>query len=294
VLLQGGVLSVAHAGDSLWTPFLGLLGSLATKTSGGMSLLGEGDASSVGTSAFRLADAKSSSFYFSHGQQTAEAQFTQMNYAHPILFSKMGWGMSYARYTKGQQEGRDENGVATGDFDAVDEGLSLSLAKGWGRFQTGLTVRRINSRAGRFEANVLQSDVTVGFCHSPKTRWAGGLLYLGGGGPGDGKTSPPPTAVAVSVSHAVLPHIVLNAEGQANLNNKTYKFSIGGEWVLSRASLRTAYQWDSKTADQETANIVDLRMGVGVDLFQGTRLDYAYVPLGETSDLHAVGLVFKF
>ena len=283
-------------------PFLNESIGARARSLGGASLAEARDASAVVSNPSALARLRSQEIFLSYGRSYSDYQNNFLAYARPFPGGNSAFGAAWMHLSKGNFDGRDDQGRPTGDFTASDTLASLAYSRNLGRNGSlGVSAKWIQSKVESFSADGWAMDFSGSYQAFPKTRVAGGIYHLGPKMRMADEAFPLPAQLAFGISREWASLLTLTSEARYGLEDRMLRVALGGELHFSGiASFRAGYFSNSGTSPFRSGqnsgidSFSGLGMGVGLNVFSRMGLDYAFVPMGELGGTHHVDLTWRF
>lgn len=266
---------------------------------GAMSSMGT--ASSMGISAMNynpagLASLKRGEAVLSHSAwyMGASHDFAGAGFALP---GSQGWrlGLSFNRLSSGEIEGRSASRNIAGGYSAYDQAASLALARQYGAYSVGGTVKYIESSIAGIKGSGYAVD--LGMRRGLKSLPVSFGLSVQNLGPGIKYISQRdklPLAVNAGLAFMPVPGFLLNFDARRYVYDKYTTYSLGTEYMLfggpgtmSALSLRGGVNGGQQSA----AGAFSAGAGVKV---MNAELDYAMSPDGNLGGTQRITLKKKF
>lgn len=207
-------------------------------------------------------------------------------------------GLSLTRVSASDFQGRDAQGVPTGDFGAADTALNLTAAKTFEALSLGLNLKYINSAIEEESASSLALDAGMALLGDKYAEHPCNIGFsIRNLGPGmkyiNRKESLPLTAAAAA-SIAIAGFVDAGISISNNLAENAFEFGFGMNFnPLANLSLSGGLSRDLSSAASSDA--APLKVSAGIEFkMSDFSLGYGFLPMGELGSLQRMSLAFRF
>ncbi len=210
--------------------------------------------------------------------------------------AKWKLGLSFARLSSGEMEGRTAARGITGGYSAYDQAAGLALAKQYGRYSVGGAVKYIESSIAGVKGTGYAVDLGVkrGFRGLPVSVGVA-VQNLGTGIKYISQRDQLPLSVSAGIMFTPVAGFMLNLDARRYVYDKHTAYSLGTEYALfggpgtmSGLSLRGGVNGGS---GQSAAGAFSAGAGIKV---MNADLDYAMSPEGSLGSVQRITLKKKF
>ncbi len=210
--------------------------------------------------------------------------------------SKWKMGLSFARLSSGSMEGRTASRSRSGGYSAYDQAASLALAKQYGRYSVGGSVKYIESSIAGVKGTGYAVDIGVkrGLRGLPVSVGVA-VQNLGPGIKYISQRDQLPLSVSAGIMFMPVAGFMLNFDARRYVYDKNTTYSLGTEYALfggpetmTGLSLRGGVNGGS---GQSAAGAFSA--GAGIKLMNAD-LDYAMSPEGALGSTQRITLKKKF
>ncbi|OGR85673.1 MAG: hypothetical protein A2901_07870 [Elusimicrobia bacterium RIFCSPLOWO2_01_FULL_54_10] len=284
-------------------PFLNMsVGAHAQSMGGAYMALAE-DGSANATNPAAIAGAEKRNIFLYHSRFVSGYTYNYLGYAHPFQSRKSGFGLAMGYLSKGDFQGRDQNGVETGSFNANDTLLTLTYSRKMSSaISLGAGANFIHSSVESVSASGFAFDFSGSYRLSENTNFAAGVFHLGPAISYANQKSDLPSQISAGLAHQFFGALTLTGDARYGLKNQNFTLGFGGQMSLAKiASLRLGYTSQiskslpvASNSNSSINNLSGLGMGMGLKLFSKTSLDYAFVPMGELGGTHHMDLSWGY
>ena len=210
-----------------------------------------------------------------------------------------GWklGLSYTRLSSGEIEGRSASRGLSGGFEAYDQSAGVALARRYGAYSFGGTVKYIESSIAGIKGSGYAVDLGMkrGFKSVP-VAFGLSVQNLGPGIRYISQREKLPLNVSAGIMFMPLQGFTLNLDAKTYVYDRTTTFSLGTEYALfggpdsvSGLCLRGGLNAGGESRSAAGA----FTAGAGVRLMN-MDLDYAMSPQGDLGGTQRITLKKKF
>ncbi|MFC1521720.1 PorV/PorQ family protein [Elusimicrobiota bacterium] len=249
-----------------------------------------------------LAAMQDSEFSFAHSKWLAQSSFDFIGLAMPLedAGELYGWqegvlAMGVSRLSHPKQEGRNEMGEKTSDFQASDMSMHLAFSSEFtDQVNLGIGFKFIQSRIAQYKGHGFALD--AGGIYHPLAAPVSFGLAVKNIGPGirfiDEET-PLPLSASFGMAYQFFEGVVLSADMNRLIHDRKNHFSIGTEYMMLQAfTLRGGYLL-SHAQPKTASSLSGLGGGFGLKIANSS-MDYAFTPFGELGNTHRVSFSMKF
>jgi hypothetical protein len=232
--------------------------------------------------------------YFSHQVWIENVRMSRVAYAHPALGGT--WAAGLVRLGSGALQGRDEQDRVTGEFEVVNQAVSVGYGRRFGdRFSAGAAATAFQEKVDDAQGAGFVGTAGALFdlpLEDQTVRWGAAVKNVGGKS-GPAEKSDSPSALHLGVSDRLLNEtLILSAEGVLPAEGD-WKTSLGGEILVGGYfTLRAGYRFQR----DDTTGLGGVTAGLGAVVPAGwdTVIDYAYAGQGDLGISHRVSLSLRF
>ncbi len=303
ILLTGIVLGILFSMNGLYASFSGddagtsgaqflKLGAGARATSMGNAFAGVADDSTAiywNPAGINLIDGKAISV--THNIMYEDIYYDWVSVVKPIEGGKLGVGIQYLSY--GSIIGRDDTGLATGNFKPNDLAVSISYGRTFGEILTGINLKYISAKI--VDTAVAYAVDIGGMYKLMDNKLSVGVVLqnLGSELKYVNESDPLPLNIKVGGSYAVKDNWIVALDINAPNDNEA-NVCLGTEYIYKvNEELDIAGRAGYTTENKDTKGLNGITAGLG-GVYKGYALDYAFMPFGDLGDTHRISFGIKF
>ncbi len=281
-------------------PFLNLGVGARAQAMGGAVMAVSQDASAAHSNPALLARLDSAQAFSYYSKFVSDFTYSYFAFAKPWKSHKAAFGFSYGHFSKGEFEGRDENGAQTQSFSAADDVMALSYGRNLNdKLSLGLSGKFVKSGIETSKASGMAFDFSGAYSLSPKTKLAAGVFNLGPSLKYASESVQLPATMALGASHKVS-FLTLTSDLKFGLRDQKTSLAFGGQLDIAGAvSVRSGYT--SQLVNHKTSGdpnnfgeLSGMAMGLGMKVSSRANLDYAFLPMGDLGGTHHISFSYKF
>ncbi len=248
-----------------------------------------------------MANMKGVEFAFSHTNWLMGSRHDFIGVGMPVQ-QKEGWkaGIGVTRLTNNGIEGRESDRSKSGIYTAYDQSVSIALAKSYGRYDIGASVKYIQSSIAGVQARTYALDLGA--------RKVFGALPLSIGlsvqniGPGMRyilQKDPLPLSASAGIVFMPIPCAAIALDARRFIYDKYNSFSIGTEYAIigsreGSALLLRAGMTGGETRDSKSKGFAkSFSTGAGIKMFN-MDIDYSLTPSEELGNTQKISLKARY
>lgn len=201
-------------------------------------------------------------------------------------------GLSALRLDYGELPERDAAGTLLGGLHPADTVLQLSAAGAVGRFETGLSLKWVESKIAE-KATAFAGDVAVRLAVREDLRVAAALRNLGTEMEFEAEKAPLPASGAVGLSWTALDGLALNVDANYPFYTDPW-IALGGEFVQPAGKgLKVFLRAGANTRNPDLGGLAGFHAGAGA-AWRALSVDYSYDPFGDLGNSHRLSVGYRW